>query len=260
MLRCCSLALLLCLSLLPTEVMASASEEAQTLFQQGVRAYESERYEDSLKLWEKLVREHGGSYTLYFNLGGAAFRMEDYPRAIWYFEQALAFRPGDTDAQDNLRLAYLQQFGEEPPDLATMGPVSRFMNAAYQSISLNAFTIASLVLYIGLFAVLTVTALPRAKLERSTGVTISLVLGLLFLPMCAGMIVKAQDNGRAESGVVLSQNAVLYAEPRGGSEQTFTMKGGVKVLVEEQRGQYYLVSSPEFGARGWMLDEHLGLL
>jgi tetratricopeptide (TPR) repeat protein len=92
-----TVAVLLVLMLLPMSGHAVTKAEADS-------AYARQHYQDAIKQYEALLQE-GVSADLYYNLGNAYYRSENFTRAIINYERALLLEPGDKDIRHNLQLA-----------------------------------------------------------------------------------------------------------------------------------------------------------
>src|SRR6187455_2725816 len=71
-------------------------------------AYQKQEYEQSIKLYEDLVKNGDISFTVYYNLGNAYFKSGNFSKAILNYERALKISPDDEDANFNLKIASLK--------------------------------------------------------------------------------------------------------------------------------------------------------
>ena len=88
---------LLVLMLLPMTASAVTKAEADS-------SYVRQHYQEAIKQYEVLLKE-GVSADLYYNLGNAYYRSDNFTRAIINYERALLLSPGDKDIRHNLQLA-----------------------------------------------------------------------------------------------------------------------------------------------------------
>lgn len=79
-----------------------AADAPETLFQQAAQAYDENRYDEAITLYEQLLREGLRSPELYYNLGNAYYRSGDIGRAVLGYKRALVLAPRDADARHNL--------------------------------------------------------------------------------------------------------------------------------------------------------------
>ena len=88
---------LLVLMLLPMTASAVTKAEADS-------SYVRQHYQEAIKQYEALLKE-GVSADLYYNLGNAYYRSDNFTWAIINYERALLLSPGDKDIRHNLQLA-----------------------------------------------------------------------------------------------------------------------------------------------------------
>ncbi len=95
--------LLVALALLLTSlVCADPLAEANDLYSRANEAYEAQRYEEALELYERLAAGEYGTADVLANAGTAAWRTEDAGRAVLYYLRALRLDPGNERARENL--------------------------------------------------------------------------------------------------------------------------------------------------------------
>lgn len=65
-------------------------------------AYAAADYATAVHIYEQLLSEHGESAEVYYNLGGAYYKMNEIARSILNYERALLLDPSDADIKFNL--------------------------------------------------------------------------------------------------------------------------------------------------------------
>ena len=78
---------------------------SQTTLTQANEAYGQEDYITAIELYEQTLREQGVSSDLYYNLGNAYYKHNEFAKAILNYERALLLNPGNEDARFNLEMA-----------------------------------------------------------------------------------------------------------------------------------------------------------
>ncbi len=92
---------LLLASLAPSLVAADSSTEA---YQKGNVLYEKGKYEQSAHLYLKSFQEGHISEELFYNLGNAFFKQENYGEAALWYRRALILNPRMPEPLQNLRV------------------------------------------------------------------------------------------------------------------------------------------------------------
>ena len=81
---------------------AHAQARADATFAKANADYAAKRFPDAIKGYESLVKDGHWSASVFYDLGNAYFRTEDFGRAILNYERALALQPGQPEAEANL--------------------------------------------------------------------------------------------------------------------------------------------------------------
>ena len=76
-------------------------------------AYTKEDYGKAIELYEGLLKTHGESAEIYYNLGNAYYKENKIAPAILNYERALLLDPGDGDIRFNLQLARQKSVDED---------------------------------------------------------------------------------------------------------------------------------------------------
>src|ERR1700761_9587590 len=94
--------LLLFVSLgLTTSVLA----DVNATFARADADYAAGKFSGAIKVYESIVVSRQWTPSLFYNLGNAYFRQDDFGRAILNYERALVLDPGHAEARANLQLA-----------------------------------------------------------------------------------------------------------------------------------------------------------
>lgn len=228
-------------------------------FREGVRNYDEGQFEAAAVIFTRLAAEHPRNPEVLYNLGNAHFRAGDYPQAIFAYERALVLDRRLSDAQENLALARQLALGELPSIDTDENTATRIVNGLLTIGNAEQVALACLLLYYA--ATLLAGAgfwvadkQQRNRLWLGAGVCVG-----LLIPGIGSFALQVSDSG-TKHGILLSEEVELRSEPRNDAESLFRIDGGVKVFVQRQRGPYYFVSSPQFGAEGWVSENHIGLL
>ena len=68
---------------------------SQTTMTHANEAYGQEDYIKAIELYEQTLREQGVSSDLYYNLGNAYYKHNEFAKAILNYERALLLNPGN---------------------------------------------------------------------------------------------------------------------------------------------------------------------
>lgn len=78
-------------------LVASIQVNAESLNENDLakKAYESANYKEALEYWLELYRNGNSDPHLFFNIGNAESMLGNIPEAIYFYELALRFKPGN---------------------------------------------------------------------------------------------------------------------------------------------------------------------
>src|SRR5690554_7909519 len=72
---------------------ALSAQNNDSLFSQGIAAFDQKDYETSTKIFSQLVQDDSLNATLHYNLGTSYLRLQNTGLSIYHLEKALKFRP-----------------------------------------------------------------------------------------------------------------------------------------------------------------------
>jgi tetratricopeptide (TPR) repeat protein len=91
--------------LLSLGLTTSAFADADATLARANADYAAGKFSEAIKGYESLVAGRQWDPNLFYDLGNAYFRGDDFGRAILNYERALALDPGQAEARANLQLA-----------------------------------------------------------------------------------------------------------------------------------------------------------
>ena len=90
--------------LLTATLLGANAQTPQTLMQQGNDAYTKGDFAAAVQAYNAVLDAGYQSADLYYNLGNAHYRLEEYGFSILNYERALRLKPNFRDAKENLDL------------------------------------------------------------------------------------------------------------------------------------------------------------
>ncbi len=228
---------------------------ADSLFVQGNRYFEDEKFARSARTFERLLSsiEHG---DLYYNLGNAYYRLGEVGFAVWAYEKGLQFDPRNNDIRHNLDLTNtrVKDRIEVPGGFVLVDWYRSFKNA----ITVNDLLLwgSSFLLLLGL-----VYALGQFKFIGQTMMsrlqTIFVVLTILTHIICLD---KFWDVTGIEEGVIISQTVNVYSVPAVRDEMiVFKIHEGLKAEITQSQDSWVEIILLD-GKKGWIPINSLRLL
>lgn len=237
------------LTVLAALLLAVAPLRAQ---EAGEMAYRRGDWETARGVWvEALAEASGGAPAerarLCYNLGNAAYRAGDLPRAVGWYSAALRLAPRDRDVWHNLELAR-SEAGLEPADRGDLADTLARVVGSLTLAESEWLVAGSLVL---LAACLVGEALRGGAWRRAAWGAAALV-ALACLPWAYGLL----RAGGAPMLVVAADGASARTHPDPGAESVETLPAGEEVERLDTWPGWVKVLTPR-GEERWVQEDRL---
>ena len=240
----CTPLLIACLLVLGTCLDSPAF--AASSFESGNAAFASGNYAEAQHNYESVIKQHGFSAPLLFNLGNASLRAGQTGQAILDYERAHWLAPNDVAITKNLSLARQQA------DLAPE-PVSRLQSAA-RVFTFNTWSCLAVVSLLFLAASL---LLQRVfLLSRLLMCWAKICAAVVLATAIAAVTLRWSDLNRA---VVTAPEAPMRISPVTVVQPLFTVRQGEIVSVKQTHGDFALVHDQQ-GHQGWVSRDAITLV
>lgn len=241
--------LLLVLAALSLAVpLAAVMPERDREYQQAHLAYREARYQEAYDGYERLLGSNAADGHLLYNLGNAAFRLNQIGRAILHYERAQVLLPRDADLKFNLAHAR-EQIRDVIPEAESFVGTAFFWLG---SLTLAEFFWCFAVVNVLFWGILAVRIYSRAEW------TYSLLFLLLAAWLLAGISfgVKWQQTRTDDRAVILQTEVSVLAGPDSRDTLLFKIHEGTIVHLERSEDAWSLIRLSD-GRRGWLRGEGL---
>jgi tetratricopeptide (TPR) repeat protein len=219
-------------------------------FRNAHQAYAQGQYARAVDLYQRLLNSDRESKALYYNLGNAYARLEEWGEAIRYYEKARQLRPSDARVEHSLeqvrRRAGVYVPGRTPPQ--GLGGIVRDWSP------LAIFWGGWALLVVGLAAAWGWGRSSVWKALRSPSVWGPITAGLLSMAVAFGVAFVQSQDYRA---VVIADQAPLHATPTTEAVSDTTLPEGALLEVRSRRAQWTEVRLHD-GTTGWISSKALG--
>lgn len=220
--------------LLQAEMVSTAFDEANRLYEQG-------KYKEAIAAYHQLASRNQVSSAIYFNLGNAHFRLGQLGHAIASYRLAQQLDPRDPDIRANLRFAR-----ESAGVSATSG---RRWLRWFNLLTINELTLVTVATVWPLFLVLTLTEFRRDWARPLRPLRTLLALAAALALLCLGFVLRTRFH--ASSAVVVQKDAAVRYGPFAEAQTFFVLRDGVEVRVlNEKDGWLHISDSSK--RTGWL--------
>ena len=219
-------------------------------------AYTSGDYTTAIALYEQILQT-GESSVLYYNLGNAYYRQDEFGQAILNYERALRLKPNFRDAQENLDLAN-SKIEDEIKALPELFIVTWARNITTW-FSHTGWRIVILCLLALLGAAVAIFVLSRDYLWRKGALIGGIaVTGLLLIAIACSIATGVRQNSHNKA-IVTSPLVVVKSSPESNSVDKLILHEGTKVDVEETLGDWHKIHIAD-GNTGWLTDADITVI
>jgi len=225
-----------------------------TLFFKANAAYSNEMYSDAIESYLQIIDQGYESAHLYYNLGNAFFKTDDFPSAILYFEKAKLLNPNDENILFNLNVANTKIVDKiEPvPELF----FRQWWRSLYNLFSADTWAKISIAGFILFFILLSFYLLSKfmkiRKLSFYTGLVI--LFFTIFTFTIAFQKYKLISNHK--EAIIFTPTITVKSSPNPNSVDLFVIHEGSKVRILEKVGEWYEIKIAS-GSVGWLPGQAL---
>ncbi len=248
----------ICLLLISfTGVSAWSAEipaRADSLVLEGNRHYMNREYDRAVDCYTRVLDMGYSASSLYFNLGNAFYKQNNFPKAILYYEKARILDPTDEDIRQNLAIANSKIVDkiENMPEFF----LKRWFNGLSVFLSPDQWALASLVIFalslVSFFIYMFTNNFGLKKIGFIAGVLlVSLSLtGILFMHKRKQLI--RHGNG----AIIMAPVVNVKSSPDEQGTSVFVLHEGTRVVLIDSVQQWKEVRIPD-GNKGWIEDRDL---
>lgn len=221
---------------------------AQTL-QDAKKYYDNKSYQEALSIYQNILEGGLHSTSLYFNMGNCYYRMEQWGRAIAYYEKAKRLSPSDSDIDFNLKLALKTRPYQVEGEVSIL---QNWWERLLFLLPLELWMIGALV-----FAWLAVVFLYFYFYKSAFGIKRwSFSFGVITIFVCFLFLffgIRLEDKLDKSQAIVVIENGYVKTEPNDQSSNYFTVYEGMKVdvLSDQEKWLKILISD---GKVGWISE------
>ncbi|MCB0665784.1 MAG: hypothetical protein KDC80_08185 [Saprospiraceae bacterium] len=219
-------------------------------FRLANEAFEKGAVDDAIQLYESIASNDFGSTTLYYNLGTAYLKKENWPAARYYLEKARQEHPTRVDLNSNLE--YVRERVDDQYNFPHF-PLAGFIEQIHSLFGKNFISLLMLFLFIGGILV--------AYLRPSHWKT-SLYIGTAawILVFSVFLLERKIDTIQHNMAIVWNDQVQLYDKPEVARESKIAdLRAGLKVRSLEKIGPWCRVDLAD-GTSGWIEDKDIRFL
>lgn len=233
------------------------AQSVDSLFVQANKLYQTEKYQEALKLYKEIEEQGIVSEALYFNLGNSYYKTNQVAPSVYYYEKALQISPNDSDVLFNLDFANKMTIDNIEPLPKTLG--DHYRENIVLGYSYNTWALVAVVFAV-LFAVLFLlyhfsnfTSRKRFFFISSLVCAFLVFLAVVFAYQNKNLVDKTQY------GIIFSNQVKVKNAPTVNSDINFELHEGTKVQILETLDNWRKIKIAD-GKIGWLDESDLKAL
>ena len=237
---------------------AAQTQYIDSLWNKATEAYSAGQWDMALQGYTSISAAGLESAPLYCNIGNAWFKLEDYPRAILYYERALKLDPSCSDARYNLGIT--SELIQDRIDVVPEFLLKSWARDVCYVLDSDSWAGLSIFCFAVFLAMLLLYLLSGRVAARRTGF-FSAIVFILFAGMCLWFSLwQKSDYQRADSAIVMRPVSSVKSSPSSEtSTDLFILHEGTKVTILDEVGDWRNISLAD-GRQGWMLSADMEII
>ena len=236
-------------------VQASTFADSTVVYTKAMAdsAYAEADYATAIHVYEQLLATYGESSSIYYNLGGAYYKVGEVARAILNYERALLLDPSNADVKFNLELARSKAVDKN------MHVNELFFVRWYRDfasiMSADSWSKVAILCFIILISCLALFIFSKKSKTKK----IIFIFALLSL-VCTALANMIASNQTAkllhrESAIVVEPSVTVRSTPSINGTELFILHEGKKVTIKDDSMKAWKEIEVEDGNIGWLPAE-----
>ena len=225
------------------------AQDLRAIIEEGNKAYTEGLYPDAIDYYKQVADAGFESPELFYNLGNAYFKLNDYPHAILWYERARRLDPGNEDIDYNLNVANSKIADKiDPlPDLFYV----RWYWSIVNLFPINTWAIQTIVCFILTLVAISLYFISRRLFLRKTGFRAAILFLALTLFILLFSVSGYHRMKTLHEAIVFDPTITVKSSPDEKSVDLFVIHEGTKVQLLDKIGEWYEIRIAN-GSVGWL--------
>lgn len=250
--------IMMILGILTVSAAWLSAQDADSLWNQAVKDYTEENYQEALAGFTALEADGYVSRELYYNIGNCYYKLgNSLGQSILYYERALKLDPSYEDAQVNLAIAreYTLDRIDEVPEFILLTWIKAFRD----TVSSDAWAWIALALFLVTAVMVLLFRFGGSPALRKTA--FALAVAALLMTIISAVFAFNLRSGLESDGeaVVTVPVSSVKSSPGSTDQSLFILHEGTKVAVMDSLGEWYRIELSD-GRQGWLEAEDIEII
>ncbi len=227
---------------------------AQNAWDEANSLYATGDYENAIRTYKSIEENEGASDELYYNIGNAYYKLNDYANAIIFFRRALKINPRHEDAIFNIKMAKARV--KDNIEVENVFFIKSWAIAFVGLQRANIWLIQSAVCFALALLAIIIFLFASAVAARKAGFYSAVVFIFLFCITLACSIAKHYDETNKDDAVITAGSVTLKSSPDQSGTDLFILHAGTEVEIKEQVGEWINIRLAN-GDMGWTMLQNI---
>lgn len=231
-----------------------SAQTADELFASANNLYKDGKYQEAIKLYQKIESTKSVSSELYFNLGNSFSKLNQIAPSIYNYEKALQLNPLNEDAQNNLIIVKrltLDRIDELPTSI-----LQKINKNFFQKFSYNTWAIFAIILSFLASLLFLCYYFYFTPSKKRLFFTTSILAFLMLIITLTITYTQYNLSKNAIEAIVFSEKIKVKNAPTKDADKLFTLHEGTKVNVLDTVDEWKKIKLTD-GKTGWVLTKNL---
>ena len=220
-------------------LVSCAFAQTNAQFANANQDYAQGKFKEAIAGYEAVVQSREWSANLFYDLGNAYFRTQDFGRAILNYERALALDRQHAESDANLRIA------RDEARALEMQP--GWIEGHLELVSITQYVItAAITFWIGALCLVMIWS-ARRRPAKATG------LAILSFAICAGAVLAIYKIERAQAGagIITGNDVQARLATADNANSVLALPPGSEIKILSTRGDWIYAALPN-SLHGWI--------
>lgn len=233
---------------------AEVPARADSLVIAGNKHYMDREYENAIDCYTRVINMGYSASSLYFNLGNAWFKQNNFPKAILYYEKARLLDPVDEDIRQNLAIAN-SRIVDKIENISEFF-LKRWISGLAVLLSPDQWALISLLIFVFSLSAFFLYMFTNGYGLKKFGFTAGVILVALSLTGIFFMQKRKQLIRHSRGAIVIAPVVNVKSSPDEQGTSVFVLHEGTRVVLLDSVLQWKEVKIPD-GNKGWIEDRDL---
>lgn len=224
----------------------------EDLLRKANELYTQEKFAEAIDVYNQLLETNLESPEVYFNLGNAYYKTNQFPKAILNYERAKLLAPDDEDINFNLQVANQRVVDaiDELPGIF----ITRWWNSLVNGQTTDTWALISIIAFVLFLTLAGLYFFARSGDIRRIAFWSAWVL--FVVSMLTWSFASTQKSRLIDHdfAIVMQPTVTVKSSPSENGTNLFVIHEGLKVKVTDKLGEWFEVKLAN-GNKGWLLNE-----